>query len=408
MTDYASWVERAQKFTASVATLPGKVEVKASVTPPLTNHEADELARRLPMGLPTVLRDFMTQGSSECDCRYSWEPPSRPWPKLKEIFTYENFIYGGPSICHAAELADLQESRLTWAECFAGDDDASRKDRELWTRCTPFGRIGNGDVLALDTTTGSNDPPVAYLCHDGGSSIISPAFTDFLRAWEAISYIGPEWWLLSYWTREDTGYIDSEHPKTELLRNLLTEPPAFGVHAQAAPPSAVAQHAPLTTTVKEPKTFADVVAMFSAEDPDYGKVNNRDPSSEFAFEFPTLPKVFDVAGMTLDEARAQLVARDDYDNPVLTVPLYLTSREGSFGFSDYRFQLARECGDAITPAEFAWHLAQLIAFDVFPKAVSYDIAFRPEHLKGARFYRFFYSTSNEDWSLILEDGEQGG
>lgn len=222
MFDYAAWIERGRRFVASLDTLPGEVNVRVNVAPPLSKREADDLARKLPMGLPLVLRDFLTQGSSRCDCHYWWEPPARPWPKLNEIFTSEAFIYGGPVLCHASDLAELQEARLDFTECFQNDDSQSRNDRDLWTRCTPFTHIGNGDLLALDTTLQAEDPPVAYLSHEGGSTIIAPSFTDFLRHWECMSYIGPEIWLLLNWRSEDTGYINSAHPKTELLQKLLT------------------------------------------------------------------------------------------------------------------------------------------------------------------------------------------
>jgi hypothetical protein len=222
MFDYASWIERARDFVAGLAGLPGEVDVRVDVGPPLSRHEADELAGRLPMGLPSVLRDFLTIGSSRCDCHYCWEPPTRPWPKLKKIVD-QAYIYGGPVLCHASQLAVLQVYRSNWAEYVVADKNTSRTDRELWTRCTPFANIANGDLLALDTTSQRDDAPVAYLSHEWRSSIIAPSFTEFLRQWEAMSYIGPEIWLLSYWIQQDTGFIDSAHPKSELLRKLLTQ-----------------------------------------------------------------------------------------------------------------------------------------------------------------------------------------
>jgi hypothetical protein len=189
----------------------------------MTRHEADTLARSLPMGLPPAMRDFLTAGSAHCECHYWWEPPARPWPKLKEIFTDENFIYGGPCICHPETLAVYQESRTDWAEIYDGDDDESRRECELWTNSSPFASIGNGDMLAFGAEASQEDPPVVYLSHDGGgSSIISPSFTEFLRHWEIMSWIGPEIWLLDYWLDPDSGHIDSAHPKSQLLRTLLT------------------------------------------------------------------------------------------------------------------------------------------------------------------------------------------
>ena len=222
MFAYSDWINTARDFVAALADLPGEVSVEATIAPPMTRHEADKLARSCPLGLPLVIRNFMTEGSARCDCRYWWEPPARQWPQLKEIFTYENFIYGGPTFCHPQMLAGLQESRLDWADGFDGDDEDSIRDRELWTKSTPFAHINNGDLLALDTDGAEHDPPVVYLSHEGGSSVISPSFTGFLRHWQTMSFIGPEIWLLSYWLDARSGFIESAHPKSALLRTLLT------------------------------------------------------------------------------------------------------------------------------------------------------------------------------------------
>ncbi|MDB6135824.1 MAG: hypothetical protein JWM59_4067 [Verrucomicrobiales bacterium] len=140
---------------------------------------------------------------------------------MKEIFTYQSFIYGGPVFCPPDQLASLQESRLAWAEMFDGDDAESRRERRLWTQSTPFASIGNGDLLALGKAAPDREPPVVYLCHDGGSKMISRSFTGFLRHWEIMSYIGPEGWLLGYWENDKSGCIDSAHPKSQMLRDLL-------------------------------------------------------------------------------------------------------------------------------------------------------------------------------------------
>jgi hypothetical protein len=126
-------------------------------------------------------------------------------------------------LCLASNLAELQGYCLEWAKGFDVEDEACRKNRDLWVRCTPFAHIGNGDLLALDADGRIENPPVAYLSHEGEgpSSIIAPSFTEFLRHWEAMSYIGPEIWLLNHWIRSDSGFIDSAQTKTELLRNLL-------------------------------------------------------------------------------------------------------------------------------------------------------------------------------------------
>ena len=107
---------------------------------------------------------------------------------------------------------------------------------DLWCRCAVFLHVGNGDCLGLDPSTNLDDPAVVYLLHDGEESgQISPTFSDFLAAWEALSYIGPEFWLLDYWLDWDRGEIDCKKHKTTELRNLLAPRDETTKAEQAAP-----------------------------------------------------------------------------------------------------------------------------------------------------------------------------
>jgi len=222
MFDYAAWLERAQGFVNGIQALPGEVQVWGDIAPALSAREADRLARQLPNGLPSVLRDFLTQGSSRCEYRFWWEPPEPLRVEIEGVLD-QTFVDGGPAFFNSSGLVSLEEERLGWVDCFEGNCDARQSDRDLWMRCTAFASIDNGDMLAIDASSHQQDPPVAYLCHDGESSIIASSFSQFLRHWEAMSYIGAEIWLLELWIRADTGYIDSANPKTALLRRLLTQ-----------------------------------------------------------------------------------------------------------------------------------------------------------------------------------------
>ncbi len=135
MTHHREWLERAERFVAGLASLPGKTAVHVHVEPPLTQHDADALARRLPQGLPKPIYDFVTRGSAGCDCHYVWEPPEGLYPELKEIFTYEDVIYGGPVLCDVRQFAGCV--RPYQRQCFSISSTNSRRFSLILYLSTP-------------------------------------------------------------------------------------------------------------------------------------------------------------------------------------------------------------------------------------------------------------------------------
>ncbi|MGC6564388.1 MAG: SMI1/KNR4 family protein [Akkermansiaceae bacterium] len=219
--DYSKWVERAKGFIEDVRGLPGEMEVTIEVKPSMTRHEVDLLAKGLPLGLPNVIKDFLSQGSASCECNYVWEPDDSLIADFAEVIEDEDYLEGGATLCLGAELASLQEMAKETATYFTGDDQESRIGRDLWGSAFPFVQVGNGDSLALLTSKNVENPPVVYLGIYGGCEVISPSFSEFLYHWERICYVGPEGWFLSEWRDPATGHIDSKLPKTTLLRRLM-------------------------------------------------------------------------------------------------------------------------------------------------------------------------------------------
>jgi hypothetical protein len=225
MIDWSSWVKRARQFPESLHGLPGEIRIECNVSPPLTDSEADGLADQLPRGLPLVLRQFLTTGSANCACRYVWKPPEWLLSKIHQVFPLNYYICGGANLCDSPEFEYHQFCCQGWAEGFDqfwGPESAL--DSALMRRSVPFMIISNGDYLALDVETDRENPPVAYLSHEGSgtSRLIAPSFERFAMDWERLSYIGPEIWLLKEWLDKESGMINPESLKTELLRSLLT------------------------------------------------------------------------------------------------------------------------------------------------------------------------------------------
>lgn len=222
--DYSKWVERVRHFSEALRLLPGEINVNVSIAPPIDEETLRVVSSKWPSGLPAVLRQLWSDGSSCIDCKYWWRPPSEELPKLHEVFESNNFIYGGVRFEPASEVfpgnSGVKPDDEEMAEAFG------ESGLELWSRCAVFLHVGNGDCLGLDPESGSDDPPVVYLVHDDDESgVISPSLSEFLAAWQELSYIGPEFWLLDYWLDADRQGLDITKHKTEELRRLLTPRP---------------------------------------------------------------------------------------------------------------------------------------------------------------------------------------
>lgn len=222
--DYPLWIDRLRKFTGKLHQLSGEIDVIAEISPTVSEEMLSYISRKWKGGLPTALRRFWSEGASGIDCKYSWRPQEGDLPRLQEIFESTDSICGGVRFEPAASIYPGNSGAVPNDECMR--ETVGQAGLELWCRCAVFLHVGNGDCLGLDPTTNPDDPAVIYLFHDGEESgQISPTFSQFLLAWEELSYIGPECWLLDYWLDWDLGTIDCTKHKTAELRRLLTPAP---------------------------------------------------------------------------------------------------------------------------------------------------------------------------------------
>lgn len=222
--DYHQWIERLRLFTENLQQLSGEINLSNEISPKVSEEMLTHIAKKWKNGLPAALRNFWSEGASGIDCRYSWRPQDRDLSRLHEIFESTDAIYGGACFEPAASIYPGNSGAAPNDESMR--EIVGQEGLELWCRCAVFLHVGNGDCLGLDPTTNPDDPAVIYLLHDGEESgQISPTFSQFLLAWEELSYIGPESWLLDYWLDWDRGTIDCTKHKTAELRMLLTPVP---------------------------------------------------------------------------------------------------------------------------------------------------------------------------------------
>lgn len=221
--DYRAWINHVRAFSESLRKIPGKIDCTIEIDPPLAHAEIAALEAKWPTGLPNSLKDLWTTGSRRMHCLYIWKPSQSDHSRLQEILgeVTPYTLYGGVRFEPAHEIfpgnsgADPNDQAIF--------ETLGRHDLALWCRCAIFLRVGDGDCLGLDPERNPTDPAVVYLMHDQpGSRYISQSFTEFVRDWTELSFIGPEVWLLDYWIIDrETGRMDTTKHKTDDLRRLL-------------------------------------------------------------------------------------------------------------------------------------------------------------------------------------------
>lgn len=208
--DYSKWVMDVVDFFERIRTTRG-MDIVAEIAPPLRETELSALSQSWPCEIPSALKEFWATGSSHLNCGYSFDEGSS-----EPFFPLGEYIRGGPEF-EPAKYVFPGNSGLT-----PSDDVGNAEECRLYCESAIFQFGGGGENLALDVTSGSDDPPVVHLGKDSEATfVISPSFTVFLENWAQMSYIGPDCWQTNYWRDEVSGFIDPEKYKSSELRSLL-------------------------------------------------------------------------------------------------------------------------------------------------------------------------------------------
>ncbi len=229
MPDYAQWILRASSFVATLQQRAAGIVrfenavVQETPAPQLT----DEIEYKIRRPLPRPLREFFNVcGGTEI--WYTWTPPPNRLRLFDDVFPRERALHGGPSrFCLANWVPRaIDDCRALALAATPAPDGSATRAQWLFTRSLPFTFIRNGDYLAFDLSTPSDDPPILYLSHDSDdSTVIAPGFDAFLVTWERLCYVGPELWLLDPFLRpnEHGGeLLDADSDRAARLRKLLS------------------------------------------------------------------------------------------------------------------------------------------------------------------------------------------
>lgn len=212
MFDYLEWVQRAAKFNRELKKTKSQASEfwqETSVASPLSAAGLKRLQKKIDCRIPLALEEFYTKGSAACACRYYWEVKGKARREIEKLFYGNDAIYGGAQLCSATELPEEFKLHREFAHLYYQPETA-----------LPFCHIENGDTLALDLSTASENPPVFYLCLSGDNNVIAESFTEFLDTWEKLFYIGPEFWLLDVF-RNRKGLLTAKSKKAQQLRALF-------------------------------------------------------------------------------------------------------------------------------------------------------------------------------------------
>lgn len=219
MFDYRAWLQRARSFVEGVRSLPGDIRIEINIEPPISHEELAPLIAKCRLPVPPELIRFFTEASRHCLCSYWWRPPEEYRNQLRLIAPNwgGDYFWGGLELVGADALRDDFD-----IESF----EDYPKDRRFWEHSLPFLEVGNGDIIGLYLRDRKENPPVAYLVHDGGggSEVFSPSFEEFLTQWERIGFLGANFFF-SFVTNQGI-LVPSKFPvQLEALKALFRGEP---------------------------------------------------------------------------------------------------------------------------------------------------------------------------------------
>ena len=186
------------------------------VAPPAAQAEIELVERELGRRLPSSLRSFFGEVSSDVEVR---------WFLPDELETPFPDVFAGNFHASLGRLAQFSKDHESWIrECFGNAADSY--DR-VWHDKLPFLEVGNGDFLAIDLLV--PDGAVVYLSHDDGRGhgrALGTNFADFVERYSATGCVGAEdWQWLNFWSPDR--FLDSRGTNANEWRKW------FGLNVEA-------------------------------------------------------------------------------------------------------------------------------------------------------------------------------
>lgn len=214
---FDGWMRDIHAIGEGAARLGGEHE-QLTVLPPLAEDDLRAIEKELGRPLPLSLRDIAMKASAGFNAQWSIKggvilPPeltSAAWCLLE--FAAEDVI-------------SLDDHRRGWVETVF--PDPNNEHDAPWHHSVPFIHVANGDLIAFDLRSPSDDPPVIYLNHEGhypGSGHgqrLGDNFIDFMNRWSRLGCVGPESWTWEAFYDESIGRLNPDGQNARNWRRLV-------------------------------------------------------------------------------------------------------------------------------------------------------------------------------------------
>ncbi len=222
MTFARSWISNLRGFVSSLRSEANSLnlEITELVIGTGSGRNLGGILERHLDRVPRDLEEFWESGAWEVGVNFHATVPrsDRAGNQIEGVSVRGRIDFVSPE-----EFASEMENVRDWIEesWIAEFPD----ELEFWEKAVPFCRIMNGDYLALRPS--QNGWEVVYLSHEDASETLASSLQEFLDAWEAFCYQGPESEILER-------IIDSSIPgvsrtlaleddRSQQLRNYLRE-----------------------------------------------------------------------------------------------------------------------------------------------------------------------------------------
>ena len=167
--------------------------------PPASENAIATVEAKLGLKLPQSFREFMRTVASRVHLEWKLGHIAEivgEGPDSKPGFPPPEY---GELSWSLRQLPRLEKARQQWADIYP---DTRRRDGKAWRNKLAFQKASNGDLLAIDVSSGH----VVYLDHDAGKlhgCTLAPSFAEFVSRFSLLGCPGPEWWVLEPFLAKD-------------------------------------------------------------------------------------------------------------------------------------------------------------------------------------------------------------
>ncbi len=212
-----AWISGVDDVADACVRLGGTRE-QIKIGRPASSEAARQIELELGRALPRSFRAFVTEATASLEVH--WQLPSGA-----NLPTEVREATGGMLEFSLESMLTLEEHRVGWIDSVFSDP--SIPDNACWHNSTAFIHSPNGDLIAFDFSTPSDDPPIIYLNHEGkfpGSAHgqrIADNFGDLLSRWAPLGFVGPEVWQWLPFCESQIGRIDPQSPNARIWTNAI-------------------------------------------------------------------------------------------------------------------------------------------------------------------------------------------